>query len=139
MIPMPMGEETTSSSPAQPQAKPNYGCGCLLAAAAVVAILAFIGGGGGSNAPETPEKHLPTKAEWVQKASVLGGQGYRMSGVLLVPAKALYQAVGQPSSTQSIGGDDYLYWDCADGQIQVVAPDSLLQSQGMIAGRINTY
>lgn len=116
----------------------NYGCGCLLAIVAAMIIGAFIVGGNGSSSPGVPGKHLPTKAEWMQKATAVADRGYQMSGVLLVPVKTLYEAVGEPASTQTVGSDALLYWDCEDGQIQLVAPDGFLRTQGMIAGKINT-
>ncbi len=126
--------------PPQPAGpKPNYGCGCLLVALVVIIMATFFGSGGGSGTPGVPEKHKITTAVWMQKAAAVGGQNYRMTGVMIVSAKALYQAVGEPSSSQSIGGDACLYWDCEDGQIQMVTPDGFLRTQGMLAGKINSY
>ena len=79
-----------------------------------------------------PEKF--TKAEWTRKVmavtQVIDGH------ILEVGREKLFKAVGAPTSIQSHGSEWYFYWDCSDGQIQLVISVS---GEWLYHGTINTY
>jgi len=116
------------------------GCGCA-AVGAVVAVIVWLAwpDPDSSRISGNAVSQLPTRAEWTQKVAA-GPNGQLVQfGNLLVGRDDLYRAVGPPSNTEMIGTDVYLYWQCADGTVQVVAPRSAFEVQGVVTGRINTY
>jgi hypothetical protein len=87
-------------------------------------------------APVAQENSTITKQEWLSKAT--SAAQFLSGGQIVINRDVLFRAVGEPTSTQSQGDTVYLYWDCADGRIQIVAPDPNL-AQRSIVGHINTY
>ena len=93
-----------------------------------------------SNPPSTEsstqsqQPHVPTKQEW--KASVPQNPGLVAFGRIACGKQVLFDAVGQPSRTQEVGDEEYLYWDCTDGQIQVICARGQYEL-GQVGGNVN--
>jgi hypothetical protein len=88
--------------------------------------------------PAVPAVQLPTKAEWMQRATTVGVNFLIVNGSIHAPRDALYHVVGAPSSTQLMGDETYLYWDCADGTVQLSVSTGYL-ALNEVSGKINTY
>ena len=90
-----------------------------------------------ANAFQVNAPQILTKAEWLQKARTVA---QIVDGTILaVPRKALFKAVGEPTSSQSQGNQWYFYWECSDGRIQLVAPDPGQYGGMILGGTINGY
>ena len=117
------------------QKQPRYGCGTLIIVIIISLILLGIFREGESPKQPVPPP-LPSIAEWTQKA---GRVGLVMeNGYIQINRETLFQAVGSPSSTQMVGDNVYLYWQCANGRIQLVASRNHF-ALNLISGTINTY
>ena len=77
-----------------------------------------------------------TKAEWRQKALPFYNPG---GGIKLTTVANFKTVMGEPSSTQTIEGHAYWYYDCADGVIQVVLIDPTLSGGTLAIDSINDY
>jgi hypothetical protein len=99
---------------------------------------------GDSRSISNSQPEVLSKEEWLKKASALSQETPTLramvaGGILMVQKDKLYAAVGAPTSTQMLETDAYLYWDCSDGQIQVVT-NRLMLNNGMIyGGKINSF
>jgi hypothetical protein len=77
-----------------------------------------------------------TKAQWRQKALPF----YNPSGGIKLTTVSNFKTVmGEPSSTQTIEGHSFWYFDCADGTIQVVLIDPALSGGTLAIDSINDY
>jgi hypothetical protein len=77
-----------------------------------------------------------TKAQWRQKALPFYNPG---GGIKLTTTANFKKVMGEPSSTQTIEGHSYWYFDCADGTIQVVLIDPALSGGTLAIDSINDY
>jgi len=77
-----------------------------------------------------------SKAQW--KAAVPQNGMLVGFGQIACNKDALFQAVGQPSREEAIGDDQDLYWDCSDGQVEIVAVRGQYEV-GLVAGRLNEF
>lgn len=93
-----------------------------------------------ANVPIQAVNELPTKEKWLQGATGAAAQpGLVQAGTLVARRDRLYAAVGSPSSVSYQDNDAYLYWDCADGRIQVITGRYMLDAQGVVQGTVNAY
>ena len=109
-----------------------------LAIYCIVAVLAlFLIFSDGSSSSSSVSTRARSKAEWMSAA--------RSSGVHIVAAgiwgrsELLYTSVGRPHESQNIMNDTYLYWNCSDGQIQLVTNRAALEMNGELSGNVNSY
>jgi hypothetical protein len=77
-----------------------------------------------------------TKAQWRQKALPFYNPG---GGIKLTTVSNFKKVMGEPSSTQTIEGHSFWYFDCADGTIQVVLIDPALSGGTLAIDSINDY
>lgn len=77
-----------------------------------------------------------TKQEW--KAAVPQNVSQTSFGNILCNREVLFKAVGQPSRSEAVGDYEYLYWDCSDGQIQLVCARGQFEL-GYVGGKLNEY
>jgi hypothetical protein len=116
------------------------GAGCLVLILAALGLFLWgIWERSASPGPAAPAAAArPTKAEWLRRAATVG-QGFLLqNGKILAPRDALYRAVGEPSSTQMMGSLSYLYWDCADGTIQLSVTTGHL-AVNQVSGDVSAY
>jgi hypothetical protein len=91
----------------------------------------------------TPDKvHSLTKAQWRQKLESRGGQQAQLAHQNIIHRwnpNDFKQLMGNPSSTQTVGDQAYWYFECSDGQIQLVLNSGSLLGMGVMEGKINDY
>lgn len=79
-----------------------------------------------------------SKEEWKAKLSQ-NNQMFGVTGGVLQMKKADFvKLMGSPDKTQTEGDQVYWYYECKDGEIQLVLAASAL-SGGVLAGRANDY
>jgi len=79
----------------------------------------------------------PTKQEWLSDFSQAGQ--ILPGGSIMFNRHRLYDVLGEPDRTQSLGDTVYLYYECSDGMIQIETSQFMLNSSSTVTGRINTY
>ena len=128
-----------SVTPASPAPRPTVGAGCFVLVLAALGLLFWgVWEWSASQGVTAPVAAQPTKAEWLRRAATVG-QGFLLqNGKILAPRDALYRAVGEPSSTQMMGSQSYLYWDCADGTIQLSVTTGHL-AVNQVSGDVSAY
>ncbi len=103
----------------------------------IIGAIAHFAGWDENSQPLTGETHVGiTKAEWRQRALPFYNPG---GGIKLTTVANFKNVMGQPSSTQSIEGHAYWYYDCADGTIQVVMIDPALSGGTLAIDSVNDY
>jgi hypothetical protein len=89
-----------------------------------------------NNAPTSdrnPHPQVLTKDEWKSHAP-----GLVNGNQIACNRERLFAAVGEPDRTQTVGDDSYLYWQCSDGEIQVVC-SQFAYGMGIVSGTVNDY
>jgi hypothetical protein len=114
------------------------GCLGVIVVCLVGGWLANIAGIFGDTAATAEQARSITKAEWRKKLESRYGQYARLNIAYRWNANDFKQFMGNPSSTQNVGDEAYWYYDCADGQIQLVMDQGNL-AIGIMAGKINDY
>ena len=132
--PIPVGTGVAPGATSQ-AGRGFLGCLGFLVACLFIAWIANIGG---CNSPTTNTASAPTKAEWLQKLESHYGQYARMRIVYQWKADDFKRFMGNPSSTQTVGDEVFWYYECADGQFQLVMDQGNL-AIGIMAGKINDY
>jgi hypothetical protein len=79
---------------------------------------------------------LPSKAHWQRK---FHGQYANFGRGQPVSVAQLKRAVGEPSSTQSVGAEAYWYYQCSDGSVQVVVDNPNVFGNGAYVKQVNDY
>lgn len=103
----------------------------------IIGAIAHFAGGDDNSQPLAGGTHAGvTKAEWRQKALPFYNPG---GGIKLTTAANFQNIMGPPSSTQTIEGHAYWYYDCIDGVIQVVLIDPALSGGTLAIDSINDY
>jgi hypothetical protein len=103
----------------------------------IIGGIAHFAGWDESSQPLTGETQAGiTKAAWRQKALPFYNPG---GGIKLTTVANFKKVVGEPSSTQTIDGHAYWYYDCADGMVQVVLIDPALSGGTLAIDSINDY
>ena len=106
----------------------------LVALASSVLILAGCGGHGSM-----------TKEQWRAKLnehyeiSVNKVWGSKSAPGKLPSAKIFQQIMGKPSRTQVVGEETLWYYECSDGQFQIVIKSGALESDNIYSGQVNEY
>lgn len=83
----------------------------------------------------------PTKQQW--KASLAEkDELYRNGRIVNLKRDEFVRLLGEPDKTQTVGDQTYWYYECSDGQIQLVL-DSRILNAGFVStassGGINEY
>jgi hypothetical protein len=103
----------------------------------IIGAIAHFAGWDENSQPLTGETHAGvTKAVWRQKALPFYNPG---GGIKLTTVANFQNVMGPPSSTQTIEGHAYWYYNCADGVIQVVLIDPALSGGTLAIDSINDY
>ena len=142
LAPKPTGNaEAVITSPGQSNGQtakpPKIGWVGVIFSIFIIGAIAHFAGWDENSAPTTGEAHAGiTKAEWRQKALPFYNPG---GGIKLTTVANFKNIMGQPSSTQSIEGHAYWYYDCADGTIQVVMIDPALSGGTLAIDAVNDY
>jgi DNA-directed RNA polymerase subunit RPC12/RpoP len=121
----------------------------IIAVIIAVSVIAHIGGSfgksGGTSSSDTRRSVLPisgrmSKEQWWNKLedNKLKFPGNR--AVMNVQKEDFIRIMGKPNRTQSVGEQTFWYYDCSDGQIQMVISGWVLERDGKIfADTINEY
>jgi hypothetical protein len=133
--------EAVTVAPGQSNGKtaksPKIGWVGVIVSVFIIGAIAHFAGWDENPASSTGETHAGiTKAEWRQKARPFYNPG---GGIKLTTVANFKNVMGQPSSTQSIEGHAYWYYDCADGTIQVVMIDPALSGGTLAIDSVNDY
>jgi hypothetical protein len=84
-----------------------------------------------------------SKDEWRTKVASLQQNPNELLGAGIIaqmPKAALIAAVGKPDRTQRIEGQQFWYWDCTDGMIQIVGSSYTdFVGREFINGKVNDY
>jgi hypothetical protein len=140
-IPPPQSPAAPASTPLPAKAQPvQWWMGCLsvIAVCLLGGWLANVAGIFADTAATPQQAHSITKAEWRNKLERRYGQYARLNIAYQWKADDFKQFMGNPSSTQNVGDEAFWYYDCSDGQIQLVMDQGNL-AIGIMAGKINDY
>lgn len=90
---------------------------------------------GGSQKQQHPR--VPTKSEWISQ--VPNARHTQLTRQIICSRAALFQAVGSPYRTSTVGNSMSLHWRCSDGEIQVVCQKLAYTAGGQVVGDVNDY
>jgi hypothetical protein len=128
-------------SPQPPKISKTAGCLTLVILWCVIFGIADMAGCNWTKTTTTTTQqngsHILTKAEWRQKA--LPYYNPNGGGRKLTTATEFKSVMGEPSSTQTIDGYAFWYYDCADGTIQVKMIDPAMSGGTLAIETINDY
>jgi hypothetical protein len=85
----------------------------------------------------TAQATILSKGQW--RAAVPQNGTLLSYGQIICNKEALFQAVGQPTHEEAVGDDVNLFWDCSDGQVEVVAVRGPYEATGLVTGKMNEY
>ena len=93
-----------------------------------------------SEVPATSSSKVPaggslTREQWKQRLAQKCP--WRPGANLAVAKTDFVQAMGQPAANTKIGPSVYWTYNCADGSITVIVRDDMLNSTGMMIGRVD--
>jgi hypothetical protein len=94
----------------------------------------------GNATQRSARRQVPTKAEWWTKLeeNKLKEPGQRL--VMGVSTQDFFKVVGEPDRTQVMGEELMWYYDCKDGQIQMVQKEWLYRREHKIfTDMVNEY
>jgi len=83
------------------------------------------------------QKEVPSKREWLAKAKSVQRLPMQIDyGQIIAGEKALFSAVGEPTTSEVDGENVCLVWECRDGTVMITGRNPGL-SQGILAGDVS--